>query len=127
MNDTIFSTSMRFLWKDLLGDLFAFPLWWYSRGTLRVVQFIMRQASSYSQSLSLRIWVKNLFVPMYSQYDLAGRVISFFLRIVVLIYRLLLFTVWFFILLGMLALWMFGPIAVVAYILYQTTGVSFGL
>jgi hypothetical protein len=33
------------------------------------------------------IWIKNFFVPMYGQYDWTGRLVSIFMRIVVLIGR----------------------------------------
>lgn len=127
MSDSITKTSIQFFWKDILGDLVAFPVWWYTRGTLRIAQLIMRQASQYAQTLSLKIWVKNLFVPMYSQYDIAGRLISFVLRVVILIYRMILFVVWFAVLFSLLAVWMFGPFLVLYYILYQLFGVNFVL
>lgn len=127
MTDSILKQSFTFFWKDILGDFFAFPLWWYSTGTVRVITIIMNQAGRFAASLSLRIWVKNLFVPMYAQYDVAGRIISFVLRIVVLIYRFVLFIVWLIILLAFLGAWLFGPIAVVVYIVYQIFGISMRL
>lgn len=127
MTDSIFKQSISFFWKDILGDFVAFPLWWYSSGTLRVITMIMSQASRFAASLSLRIWVKNLFVPMYAQYDLAGRIISFVLRVVVLIYRFIIFILWLIVLFAFLAAWLFGPIAVVVYILYQAFGLTLNI
>lgn len=127
MTDSIFKQSLTFFWKDILGDFFAFPLWWYSSGTLRVIHIIMDRASRFAGTLSLRIWVKNLFVPMYAQYDLAGRIISFVLRVVVLIYRFVIFILWLIVLLAFLGAWLFGPIAVILYILYQIFGITIRL
>lgn len=127
MNDSYTSSSIRFFFKDFLGDFVAFPLWWYSRGTVRVIQFILEHAGRMAQTLSLKIWVKNLFVPMYAQYDIAGRIISFVLRIVVLIYRFIKFVIWLAILLVLLGLWLFGPLAVLYYALYQIFGVTLSL
>jgi hypothetical protein len=127
MNDSYTSSGIRFFFKDFLGDFVAFPLWWYSRGTVRVIQFILEHASRMAQTLSLRIWVKNLFVPMYAQYDIAGRIISFVLRIVVLFYRFVKFVIWLAILLVLLGLWLFGPLAVLYYVLYQIFGVTLAL
>jgi len=127
MKDTLFANSLRFLGKEFLGDFVAFPLWWYSKGTLKMIRFVMEKTEQRAYTLSLRIWIKNLFVPMYSQYDLAGRVISFFLRIAVLVYRLIIFVIWFCILLAFLGVWLFGPIAVLYYILYQIFGVTLAL
>lgn len=125
MSSTTANQTLKFLLQDLIGDFFAFPLWWYSKGTLKVIQFILASTSRYAYTLSLRIWVKNLFVPMYNQYDIAGRIISFVLRIVVLIYRFILFVIWFLILMAFFALWLFGPLLVFWYILYQLFGVTF--
>jgi len=127
MNDSYTSSSARFFFKDFLGDFVAFPLWWYSRGTVRVIQFILEHASRMAQTLSLKIWVKNLFVPMYAQYDIAGRVISFVLRVVVLFYRFVKFIIWLAILLTLLGLWLFGPLVVLYYVLYQIFGVTLSL
>lgn len=127
MNDSYIASNTRFFLKDFLGDFVAFPLWWYSKGTLRIIQFIMEKAERVAQTLSLRIWMKNLFVPMYAQYDLAGRVISFFLRIAVLIYRLIVFIIWLAVLLAMLGIWLFGPLAVFYYLVYQLFGVTISL
>jgi len=127
MNDSYTSSSVRFFFKDFLGDFVAFPLWWYSHGTVRVIQFIMNQASRMAQSLSLKIWVKNLFVPMYAQYDIAGRIISFFLRIAVLLYRFVKFVLWLTVLFMLFGLWLFGPLAVLYYLLYQIFGVTLSI
>ena len=87
----------------------------------------MDSASRYAASLSLKIWLKNLFVPMYGQYDLAGRIISFVLRIVVLFYRLVLFVIWVFVLLAMLCVWLFGPLVILWYIVFQLFGATLSL
>lgn len=127
MNDSHFSNTFRFLWKDFLGDFVAFPLWWYSKGTLKMIQFIMGKAQSYARTLSLSIWLKNLFVPMYGQYDIAGRIISFVLRLFELFFRSIFFIIWFFVLLALLGIWLFGPIGVFWYILYQLFDVTLQL
>ena len=36
----------------------------------------------------IQIWLKNFFVPMYGQTDLAGRLVSVWMRCVVLVGRL---------------------------------------
>lgn len=127
MKDTLLANTIRFIGKDFLGDFLAFPLWWYSKGTVKIIQFIMEKTSQRAYTLSLRIWIKNLFVPMYGQYDIAGRIISFILRIFVLMYRLILFIIWFIVLLCLLGIWLFGPIAVLYYIIYQLFGVTLSL
>ena len=74
--------------KIILGILFNeikkllyFPLWWYSKGFLKVLKGSGDFIKDFEQSLGFWIWVKNLFVPMFGQKDFAGRMISIFLRL----------------------------------------------
>lgn len=39
------------------------------------------------RAYAFAVWIKNLFVPMYGQYDWTGRIISFFMRVFVMIGR----------------------------------------
>ncbi|HEU0050958.1 MAG TPA: hypothetical protein VFQ60_02785 [Patescibacteria group bacterium] len=80
---------IRFFLLDLLGSVLHFPFWWYTDGFQIVLQWIKRSLIFRWKSFSLTIWIKNLFVPMYGQYDLVGRLVSIFMRIVVLIGRLI--------------------------------------
>ena len=57
------------------------PVWWYTRGLLFVVRGGGSWIRSYSKSLALNVWMKNLFVPMYGMYDWQSRIISFFMRL----------------------------------------------
>lgn len=71
----------------VIWDFLYFPIWWYSAGlikTLRGVGIFYREQEA---SLNFFVWLKNIFVPMYGQYDLAGRLVSFFIRLVQIIYR----------------------------------------
>ncbi len=72
---------------DFLGSILWFPVWWYTLGlkklALRFWVGLQYRVSSYG----LRIWIKNMFVPMYGQYDIQGKIVSFFMRFVVLIGR----------------------------------------
>lgn len=43
--------------------------------------------ASYAKSLALRVWIKNLFVPMYGMYDWQSRLISFFMRLAQIVFR----------------------------------------
>ncbi|MEN9558024.1 MAG: hypothetical protein RL141_393 [Candidatus Parcubacteria bacterium] len=40
-----------------------------------------------ARAYALGIWIRNFFVPMYGQYDWAGRLVSVFMRFVVLVGR----------------------------------------
>lgn len=64
-----------------------FPFWWYSFGFVRFLgslgQFLKRK----QEELALLVWIKNIFRPMYGQSDILGRLISFFIRIIQIIFR----------------------------------------
>ena len=77
----------KFLIADILGSVLRFPMWWYGEGIVHLSGWIARQLAFRWKSYGFVIWMKNLFVPMYGQYDLAGRLVSFVMRIAVLIGR----------------------------------------
>ena len=79
----------RFVVFDLFGSLIWFPVWWYTTGFARVSGAAIRTIRFRSLEYGFAIWVKNFFVPMYGQYDITGRIVSVFMRFVVLIGRLL--------------------------------------
>ena len=65
------------------------------------------------QALAFVLWAKSVFLPMYGQRDWQGRIISFCFRLLLLVtrgVRLLLWTLWAFVWMG---LYCFFPIVVV--------------
>lgn len=79
----------RLVFIDLVGSVAWFPVWWYTTGLTKVVRS-SRDAIRYrAKSYGLRIWIRNFFVPMYGQYDITGKLVSVFMRFVVLVGRLI--------------------------------------
>ncbi|MBU1349143.1 hypothetical protein KJ781_03695 [Patescibacteria group bacterium] len=72
---------------DLFGSVAWFPVWWYTKGLERVFVWVRRSLQYRAASYAFRIWIKNMLVPMYGQYDWTGRLVSVFMRIIVLIGR----------------------------------------
>jgi hypothetical protein len=77
---------------DVLVTEFAvsvvrFPIWWYSNGFRRVATSALNALRYRSEEFAFALWLKNLFVPMYGQVDITGKIISVFMRIVVIIGR----------------------------------------
>ena len=71
------------------------------------------------QSLGFFIWLKNIFTPMYGQRDWSGRLISFFIRLVQIIFRGLVLIVWIFLLLALIIIWLIGPLLLVLALAWQ--------
>lgn len=104
---------------SLILEIVYFPVWWYSVGFFRIAKNIWRFFRGRNQALGFSIWLKNIFVPMYGQYDWAGRLISFFIRLIQIIFRgsILLFwgVICFFLVVG----WLILPIFLVLALAFQ--------
>ncbi|NQV90575.1 hypothetical protein HQ487_04190 [Candidatus Uhrbacteria bacterium] len=79
---------------DGLGELIRFPLWWYSAGLLQTSKKLLHSVSGSVRYFGVDVWSKNLFVPMYGETSITGRVISFLVRFFVLIARSLGVMLW---------------------------------
>jgi len=71
----------------VLWDFLYFPIWWYSAGLVKIVKGVGHFYHHQEMSLNFLVWLKNIFVPMYGQHDIAGRAISFVIRLFQVIYR----------------------------------------
>lgn len=107
------------LFSKLIGqfflDIFYFPIWWYSLGSKRVLSACFRMIEEGNSNLSPGLWLKNIFVPMFGQHDLQGRIMSFFMRLVNVIGRGFGLMVWIGIVFFLFLLWLFVP----AFVLFQ--------
>jgi hypothetical protein len=103
----------------IVWDFVYFPLWWYSEGLLKTIKGILYFWREQEASLGFFVWLKNIFVPMYGQQDFSGRAISFFIRLVQIIFRG--FVLLFFIILGLLflAVYLALPLALLLAIAFQ--------
>jgi len=72
---------------QVIWDFLYFPLWWYTVGLAKTVRGIGHFYHEAETELGFLVWLKNIFVPMYGQYDFAGRLISFIIRLVQVVFR----------------------------------------
>lgn len=90
-------------------EIFSWPKWWYSEGLwwliLQSKNYILHQA----KNLRLAIWVRYLFVPMFGMSDPISRLISFFIRLLAIIGKLLLLGLMSLIVVGLLSLYVCLP------------------
>lgn len=70
-----------------MGEAVSFPWWWYTRGVRRVLGWATRALRGWEHAVGLRLWMRALLVPMYGQTDLQGRLVSFAMRLAVLVGR----------------------------------------
>jgi hypothetical protein len=96
---------------QILGQVLYFPIWWYSTGFLRQVMGIWNFWRQRERTLGLSVWIKNIFVPMYGQRDIASRIISFIIRLVQIVFRAAILFFWFLMGILFLIIWLFLPLA----------------
>lgn len=98
------------IFLSIIGDILYFPIWWYSVGFFRLLKNIWLFLGNQERSLGFFIWLKNIFVPMYGQRDWAGRLISFFIRLIQIIFRGLALFIWLLLSLALILVWLLIPI-----------------
>jgi hypothetical protein len=107
---------------ELLVDIIFFPFWWYSRGLFLIGSKLISALSDREKSLALFIWIKNIYRPMYGQYDWQGWLISFFMRVVQIIFRSIALLFWLVIYLAVFLFWLILPVLAIMQIIFQING-----
>jgi hypothetical protein len=79
---------------DVLGGILNAPVFWYTRGAADAFLYCWRLIVRRWKTLALGVWIVNIFVPMYGQHDIAGSLISFFMRVIQIIVRGAVMIVW---------------------------------
>lgn len=105
----------RLIVQDLLLDFLYWPVWWYSAGLVYFFSFCLQLLKNQYERVALGVWVKNIFTPMYGQYDTEGRIISFFVRLFQIIVRSIFMVVW----LALDLIFFIGWVVLPIYIVYQ--------
>ncbi len=119
MGHNIFLNSLRFVLVDVILEIFYFPVWWYFGGFKKTISFCWKKIKAGEKRLALGIWIKNIFTPMYGQRDIAGRIISFFIRVAQIFVRLLIFFIWTVIIFTVLLFYIFLPLVALYQIIAQ--------
>jgi len=105
--------SLKYIIIDLLGDFVKFPIWWYGKGTYRALMFCVNGFLNAEKSLGLKVWVKNIFKPMFGQTDWQGKIISFFMRVFQIIGRTIALVIYFVLLVIVFIIWLLLPVFIV--------------
>lgn len=122
MVNNLAASAFKYIIIDLIGDILYWPIWWYSKGLLKTTKASIQAITNQEKSLGLSIWVKNIFTPMFGQYDLEGRIISFFARLIQIIVRGIMLLVWTIVVVLFYLLWLILPVLVTYQIYYNILG-----
>ncbi len=121
LQQNIVVLSIKSIIIDIIGDVVYFPIWWYSVGLKHIVLNRVKSLHAMSDQLALRLLILNIFKPMFAQTDSAGRVISFFMRIVLLVGRAIFFAIYAILQLVIILVWIGIPLL----IFYRLVGIYF--
>jgi len=118
MSNSFIFYSLQIL-TELVWDILYFPVWWYSRGLFNLIANLMEFLSNKQKSLALLVWLKNIFRPMYAQYDWQGMLISFFMRLAQIIFRSIVMLFWLILSFAVVIFWLVLPVFIIYEIIFQ--------
>lgn len=98
-------------------DIVYFPVWWYTRGIMRALNTIKIMIREGNDQFVPFLWMKNIFVPMFGQYDWQGRIMSFFMRVINTIFRLIALFIWSIVIIIFALLWICLPLIIVFFLI----------
>ena len=101
------------LFVEAFLDVFYFPLWWYTGGARKAALWCWGLFQFGNRQLAPALWLQNIFVPMFGQYDWQGRIISFFMRLVQIFFRSIALVIWLVFCIILFFIWFLLPLAVV--------------
>jgi len=104
---------------SIILEIVYFPIWWYSVGLYRLLKNTANIFRNQEKSLGFLVWAKNILVPMYGQTDWAGRLISFLVRLVQVIGRGFVLTIWLIICLAIIIFWLALPPFLLLALIFQ--------
>ncbi|MBU1148496.1 hypothetical protein KKI23_00220 [Patescibacteria group bacterium] len=119
---SLFLSSLKFITKDIVGDILFFPVWWYSFGFKKITLSLLNNWRSLASGLSITTLFKHIGTPMYGDYTKSGRIISFFMRIIQLIFLTAGIVVYGVLLIVLIVAWLVIPLFVAYNIIYQLLG-----
>lgn len=94
-------------------DIIYFPIWWYTKGAVHALRWCFNLLKRGNENLAPGLWFVNLFVPMYGQFDIQGRIVSFLMRSVQIFARTIALVVWLSLCLVLFFCWLALPALIV--------------
>lgn len=104
--------SVYYFFSHVSLQIIALPLWWYTRGLNKIIQLLADWQIAEWRRLGLFVWLRNLFTPMFHDYTIIGRGLSFVLRLIIIVFRLIALVVKFAFKIALVALWIALPLVV---------------
>lgn len=119
MATSVSTQAASFLFREILGEILFFPIWWYTQGLRWVGGVLGNHLAGVEYRLGVRLMIKNIWRPMYGDRTRSGRVISFFMRLVLIIGKGLVLLVWASVIVALGLVWLAGPLVTLGLIVRQ--------
>jgi hypothetical protein len=110
---------------DVLGGILNAPVFWYTRGAIDALKYCSRLIVRRWKTLALGVWIGNIFVPMYGQRDVAGTLISFFMRLIQIIARGIVMILWTILVIILYLFYLAAPVFIIIELFRQLAGILF--
>jgi hypothetical protein len=123
VSNNILIKASRALFLDLVAEILYFPLWWYSAGLKSILLGFFANLKEAERNLGLGLLFRHMFQPMFGQADREGRIISFFMRLLIVAYKSVLFVCQFILYLLVVIFWLALPPLVVVGLFYNAVGI----
>ena len=75
--------------KASVIDVVIAPVWYYTGGVVVMYRWLIDSITGAWHMMAVGLWVRHIFTPMFQQHDWQGRIISFFMRLVQIVVRLI--------------------------------------
>ena len=97
-------TLYQTIWHGVYQSFELF-VWWYTKGLFLISKRLVRLEQAEFTRIGVWVWIKHIFVPMFHDYTVIGRLLSFVFRVGIIMgktvrtvlglcVRVVLFTVW---------------------------------
>ena len=113
--------GLKFIAIEIIGNILYFPIWWYTRGVLRMGKFCLNALLYIERLFGLTIKLKNIYRPMFQDYTFMGFVLGIVIRIVVLLFTGSLFVISLVVMTASFIAYLILPGLVIGQIIYQLT------
>lgn len=104
---------------EFILSILYFPIWWYTKGLLKVIRLLMNEIKSFTHSLRLRTLFTFLLQPMFGLTDRWSKIISFFVRIVHFFILFVVTIIYSVVLIALVVVWIMLPIFIAYNILFH--------
>ncbi|MBI3963796.1 MAG: hypothetical protein HY341_02240 [Candidatus Kerfeldbacteria bacterium] len=122
VNDHVVTNALRFIAVDLVWEFLYLPIWWYTRGVMRMARYVRDQVADLVDSLGFLILVRNFTKPMFGDYTRSGKIISFFIRLIQIVIYAVIIAVWCVVLAIVFVGWLLVLPFAVYNVVYQLVG-----